>query len=52
MVFVIYPDTGVKPVFSHLRSLKTWRFRENWESDFLHKTNTFSYDEKVKKKNR
>ena len=26
----------------------TWRFDENWESDFSHKTNIFSYDENVK----
>ena len=26
-----------------------WRFDENSECDFSHKTNTFSYDENVKK---
>ena len=37
-----------KTHFFSLPGLKTWRFDENWESDFLHKTNTFSYDENVK----
>ena len=41
------PD--VKTVFSHSRGLKTWRFDKNWVNDFSHKTNTFSYDENVKK---
>ena len=45
---IVFVDIGVKTVFSHSRGLKTWRFDENWESDFSHKTNTFSYDENVK----
>ena len=35
--------------FSDSGGLKTWRYDGNSESDFSHKTNTFSYDENVKK---
>ena len=41
-------DTFVKTVFSDSGGLKTLRFDKHSESDFSHKTNTFSYDENVK----
>ena len=34
--------------FSDSGALKTYKFDENFESDFSHKTNTFSYDKNVK----
>ena len=40
-------DIGEKPVFSHSGDLNTWRFDETWESDYSHKTNTFSHDGNV-----
>ena len=44
-----HTDTDVKDIFPNSMGLKIWRFDENWKSYFSHKTNTFSYDENVKK---
>ena len=40
-------DTGVKTKFSHSRDLRMWRFDKNFESNFSHKINTFSYDDNL-----
>ena len=44
----IQTNAVVKMIFSYSGRLKTLRFHENLKSHFLHKTNTFSYNENVK----